>query len=61
MIVLWVLFENVMALHRCKAIFIGLLEKGRANEWIVTEKLGSLLKMKRIVNLAPPRFGLKDR
>ncbi|XP_078175238.1 putative glucomannan 4-beta-mannosyltransferase 6 [Carex rostrata] len=61
LIVLWVLFENVMALHRCKAIFIGLLEAGRANEWIVTEKLGSLLKMKRTVNLAPPRFGLKDR
>ncbi|KAJ4826121.1 Glucomannan 4-beta-mannosyltransferase 2 [Turnera subulata] len=37
----WILFENVMSLHRTKATFIGLLEAGRANEWVVTEKLGS--------------------
>ncbi|KAF7805674.1 glucomannan 4-beta-mannosyltransferase 2-like [Senna tora] len=36
----WILFENVMSLHRTKATFIGLLEAGRANEWVVTEKLG---------------------
>lgn len=36
----WILFENVMSLHRTKATFIGLLEYGRANEWVVTEKLG---------------------
>jgi len=29
-----------MSLHRTKATFIGLLEYGRANEWVVTEKLG---------------------
>lgn len=29
-----------MSLHRTKATFIGLLEAGRANEWVVTEKLG---------------------
>ncbi|KAJ0976309.1 hypothetical protein J5N97_018274 [Dioscorea zingiberensis] len=40
----WVLFENVMSLHRTKASFIGLLEAGRANEWVVTEKLGDSLK-----------------
>ncbi|KAJ4971321.1 hypothetical protein NE237_004420 [Protea cynaroides] len=38
----WVLFENVMSLHRTKATFIGLLEAGkRVNEWVVTEKLGT--------------------
>ncbi|XP_040992593.1 glucomannan 4-beta-mannosyltransferase 2-like [Juglans microcarpa x Juglans regia] len=36
----WILFENVMSLHRTKATLIGLLEAGRANEWVVTEKLG---------------------
>ncbi|MED6206029.1 Glucomannan 4-beta-mannosyltransferase 2 [Stylosanthes scabra] len=36
----WILFENVMSLHRTKATIIGLLEAGRANEWVVTEKLG---------------------
>lgn len=40
--VFWILFENVMSLHRTKATFIGLLEGGRVNEWIVTEKLGDL-------------------
>ncbi|CAH2057500.1 unnamed protein product [Thlaspi arvense] len=42
----WILFENVMSLHRTKAAFIGLLEAGRANEWVVTEKLGDALKNK---------------
>lgn len=43
----WILFENVMSLHRTKATFIGLLEAGRVNEWVVTEKLGdSALKNK---------------
>lgn len=42
----WILFENVMSLHRTKATLIGLLEAGRANEWVVTEKLGNALKMK---------------
>ncbi|AQK60148.1 Glucomannan 4-beta-mannosyltransferase 2 [Zea mays] len=42
----WVAFENVMSLHRTKATLIGLLEAGRANEWVVTAKLGSAMKMK---------------
>ncbi|CAL5023487.1 unnamed protein product [Urochloa decumbens] len=42
----WVAFENVMSLHRSKATLIGLLEAGRANEWVVTAKLGSAMKMK---------------
>ncbi|KAG5577932.1 hypothetical protein H5410_058066 [Solanum commersonii] len=42
----WILFENVMAYHRTKATFIGLLEAKRANEWVVTEKLGDALKNK---------------
>ncbi|XP_039034297.1 glucomannan 4-beta-mannosyltransferase 2-like [Hibiscus syriacus] len=40
----WILFENVMSLHRTKATLIGLLEAGRANEWVVTEKLGDAVK-----------------
>ncbi|KAK8975507.1 hypothetical protein V6N11_034516 [Hibiscus sabdariffa] len=43
----WILFENVMSMHRTQATFIGLLEAGRSvNEWIVTEKLGGVLKAK---------------
>lgn len=33
-------------MHRTKATFIGLLEAGRVNEWVVTEKLGDALRMK---------------
>ncbi|CAI0544569.1 unnamed protein product [Linum tenue] len=40
----WILFENVMSLHRTKATLIGLLEAGRVNEWVVTEKLGNTLQ-----------------
>nr|GMD27284.1 glucomannan 4-beta-mannosyltransferase 2-like [Ipomoea batatas] len=36
--------KNVMSFHRTKATFIGLLEAKRANEWVVTEKLGDTLK-----------------
>ncbi|KAK1266424.1 Glucomannan 4-beta-mannosyltransferase 1 [Acorus gramineus] len=46
LIVFWILFENVMSLHRIKAAITGLLEAGRVNEWIVTEKLGDALKIK---------------
>ena len=35
-----------MSLHRTKATFIGLLEAGRANEWVVTEKLGDSVNNK---------------
>lgn len=35
-----------MSMHRTKATLIGLLEAGRVNEWVVTEKLGDALKTK---------------
>ena len=67
----WILFENVMSLHRTKATFIGLLEAGRANEWVVTEKLGDVLKKKAEADAATkktpfklfkrPRFKFGDR
>jgi beta-mannan synthase len=44
LLVFWILFENVMSLHRTKATIIGLLDIGNVNEWIVTEKLGNLMK-----------------
>ncbi|KAK6942674.1 Glycosyltransferase 2-like [Dillenia turbinata] len=55
LLVFWILFENVMSLHRTKATFIGLLEAGRVNEWVVTEKLGDALKSK-VASKAPKRF-----
>uniref|UniRef100_A0A7N0R9B2 Glycosyltransferase 2-like domain-containing protein n=1 Tax=Kalanchoe fedtschenkoi TaxID=63787 RepID=A0A7N0R9B2_KALFE len=46
LLVFWILFENVMSLHRSKATIIGLLEANRVNEWVVTEKLGNAMKQK---------------
>jgi beta-mannan synthase len=49
-----------MALHRFKAILIGFLEADRANEWIVTQKLGNLQKLKSIARLTGS-YRYKDR
>ncbi|CAI9785894.1 unnamed protein product [Fraxinus pennsylvanica] len=61
----WIVFENVMAFHRTKATIIGLLEAKRANEWVVTQKLGDALKNKSNTEAAAPakkvRFKLRDR
>ncbi|CAM6087840.1 unnamed protein product [Calypogeia fissa] len=54
LLVFWILFENVMSMHRTKATIIGLLDVGNVNEWIVTEKLGSLVKYKAV-----PKAGKK--
>ncbi|CAD5189294.1 unnamed protein product [Musa acuminata subsp. malaccensis] len=62
LVIFWVLFENVMSLHRCKAVLIGLLETGRVNEWIVTEKLGDTLKTKSNTSATKRfRFKIKER
>ncbi|KAJ6820888.1 glucomannan 4-beta-mannosyltransferase 9-like [Iris pallida] len=62
LIVFWILFENVMSLHRTKGTFIGLLEAGRVNEWVVTEKLGDALKTKTNAKGArKPRIRIGDR
>ncbi|TKY62125.1 Mannan synthase 1 [Spatholobus suberectus] len=53
LLVLWILFENVMSLHRTKAAIIGLLEANRVNEWVVTEKLGNAMKQRK--NARPSR------
>ncbi|CAK9138390.1 unnamed protein product [Ilex paraguariensis] len=46
LLVFWILFENVISLHRTNTAFIGLLEAGRMSEWVVTENLGDALKLK---------------
>ncbi|XP_010243535.1 PREDICTED: glucomannan 4-beta-mannosyltransferase 9 [Nelumbo nucifera] len=62
LLVFWILFENVMSLHRTKATFIGLLEAGRVNEWVVTEKLGDALKVKAASKAAKkPRVRIGER
>ncbi|OAY63408.1 glucomannan 4-beta-mannosyltransferase 9-like [Ananas comosus] len=62
LLVFWILFENVMSLHRTKATFIGLLEAGRVNEWVVTEKLGDTLKAKAGGRAArKPRIRIGER
>ncbi|RAL50668.1 hypothetical protein DM860_015815 [Cuscuta australis] len=59
----WLLFENVMAMHRTKGTFVGLMEIGRVNEWIVTEKLGDAFKLKSAVQqtIKKPRFKIAER
>ncbi|CAA7020365.1 unnamed protein product [Microthlaspi erraticum] len=47
----WVLFENAMSLVRAKALVMGLLDSGRVQEWVVTEKLGDTLKTKLIAQV----------
>lgn len=62
MLVFWVLFENVMSLHRTKATLSGLLDLGRVNEWVVTEKLGDIMKTKLPTKAAKkPRVRIGDR
>ncbi|CAA2962212.1 glucomannan 4-beta-mannosyltransferase 9-like [Olea europaea var. sylvestris] len=62
LLVFWTLFENVMSLHRSKATLIGLLEAGRVNEWVVTDKLGDALKLKSAVKaFKRPRFRIGER
>ncbi|CAE6104110.1 unnamed protein product [Arabidopsis arenosa] len=61
LVIFWVLFENVMAMHRTKGTFIGLLEGGRVNEWVVTEKLGDALETKLLPQVRKPRYGVLDR
>lgn len=62
LIVFWILFENVMSLHRTKATFVGLLEARRVNEWVVTEKQGDTAKLKMAIKAAKkPRIAIGDR
>ncbi|CAN7077974.1 unnamed protein product [Brassica oleracea var. botrytis] len=57
LVIFWVLFENVMSMHRTKGTFIGILERGRVNEWVVTEKLGDALKTTLLPQIGKPRNG----
>lgn len=62
LLVFWILFENVMSLHRSKAAIIGLLEANRVNEWVVTEKLGNTMKQKYIVKASKkPKSRMGER
>ncbi|KAK1260768.1 putative mannan synthase 9 [Acorus gramineus] len=63
LLVFWVVFENVMSMHRMKATLIGLFEAGGVDEWVVTEKLGDALLAKSETGLLPekPPIRLRDR
>ncbi|THU60136.1 hypothetical protein C4D60_Mb07t09440 [Musa balbisiana] len=43
LLLFWIFFENVMSMHRMRAVWTGLFETGKVNEWVVTKKLGSKL------------------
>ncbi|CAL9216115.1 unnamed protein product [Arabidopsis halleri] len=61
LVIFWILFENVMSMHRTKGTFIGILEKQRVNEWVVTEKLGDALKTKLLPRIGKPSNGFLER
>jgi beta-mannan synthase len=50
----WILFENVMAMHRTRAALTGLFETMNVNQWVVTEKVGDHVKDKLEVPLLEP-------
>uniref|UniRef100_A0A0E0ESL5 Uncharacterized protein n=1 Tax=Oryza meridionalis TaxID=40149 RepID=A0A0E0ESL5_9ORYZ len=50
----WILFENVMAMHRMRAAVTGLLETMNVNQWVDTEKVGDHVKDKLEVPLLEP-------
>lgn len=51
---IWILFENVMSMHRMRAALTGLLETTYVDEWMVTEKVGDHVKDKLEVPLLTP-------
>ncbi|KAL3646800.1 hypothetical protein CASFOL_009344 [Castilleja foliolosa] len=62
LLVFWILFENVMSLHRSKAAITGLIEANRVNEWVVTEKLGNTMKQKHNSKASKrPRSRIRER
>lgn len=61
LVIFWVLFENVMAMHRTKGTLIGLFEGGRVNEWVVTEKLGDCVTTELLPQSRKPRYGFLER
>ncbi|KAF5770151.1 putative glucomannan 4-beta-mannosyltransferase [Helianthus annuus] len=61
LVVFWIVFDNVMSLHRTKATFIGLFETQRVNEWIVTEKHGNTSKVKTATQQSQSRFKISER
>lgn len=60
LVIFWILFENVMSMHRTKGTFIGILEGERVNEWVVTEKLGDALKTKLLPHIGKPSNGFLE-
>ncbi|KAK3157536.1 hypothetical protein QOZ80_2AG0123890 [Eleusine coracana subsp. coracana] len=50
----WILFENVMSMHRMRAALTGLFETACANDWVVTEKVGDPMKADLNVPLLEP-------
>ncbi|CAF2047845.1 unnamed protein product [Brassica rapa] len=59
LILYWILFENVMAMHRSKGTLIGLLETSRVKEWVVTQKLGEYNTLRE--NLITNHYSFPER
>ncbi|KAG8079628.1 hypothetical protein GUJ93_ZPchr0007g4227 [Zizania palustris] len=57
----WILFENVMTLHRMRAALTGLLELSGFNQWIVTKKAGNNFEDNVVPLLHKTKKRLRDR
>lgn len=60
LILYWILFENVMAMHRSIGTLIGLLETSRVKEWIVTQKLGESNNLRENL-IFPDHYSFPER
>ncbi|KAL5198145.1 hypothetical protein ABZP36_001657 [Zizania latifolia] len=58
---LWILFENVMTLHRMRAALTGLLELSGFNQWVVTKKAGNNFEDNVVPLLHKTKKRLRDR
>eukprot|EP01025_Chloroclados_australasicus_P030089 TRINITY_DN3014_c0_g1_i1.p1 TRINITY_DN3014_c0_g1~~TRINITY_DN3014_c0_g1_i1.p1 ORF type:complete len:518 (-),score=40.54 TRINITY_DN3014_c0_g1_i1:1280-2833(-) len=53
--VIYVLFENAMGIVKINAVISGFLGLSRANEWVVTQKMGSFSKASKAGSSHPER------
>ncbi|XP_051214242.1 probable glucomannan 4-beta-mannosyltransferase 7 [Lolium perenne] len=57
----WILFENVMTMHRLRAALAGLFELSEFNEWAVTKKVGNNFEDTDVPLLQKTRKRIRDR
>ncbi|KAI3855695.1 hypothetical protein MKW98_009837 [Papaver atlanticum] len=59
LVAFWISLETVMSMTRLKGILTGLLDRKRASEWVVTEKLGDVPLKSKDSNSLPIKSARK--